>query len=70
MKIYRLTTQVELRSAFWDENPSLVCRRGPRGRILPQNEQPAATRAAFSDYVDTLARAGEISAALADRATL
>lgn len=65
-----LTSQPALRAAFWGAHPSLVCRRGPRGRILPQNSQPTTTRCAFVDYVDSLARDGTISEALAQRATL
>ena len=65
-----ITTQPELRASFWDAHPSLVCKRGPRGRILPQNSQPTDTRAAFVEYVDHMQKSGEISAALADRATL
>lgn len=35
-----------------------------------QNEYPADTRMAFVDYVDSLARSGDISEALAGRVTL
>jgi hypothetical protein len=66
---YRFTNQPDLRAAFWDANPGLVCRTR-RGRILPQNEQPCDTRAAWVDYVDNAARNGDISEALAQRATL
>jgi len=66
----KTTTQIELRALFWEAHPSLVCKRGPRGRILPQNSQPCDTRAAWVDYVDQLQRSGDISDALANRATL
>lgn len=65
-----ITTQAALREAFWEAHPDLVQRKGPRGRILPQNEQPTDTRVAWVDYVDHMEKAGEISEALAARATL
>lgn len=67
---YTYTSQAALRSAFWDAHPQLVCRRGPRGRILPQNSQPTTTRVVFCDWLDSLHRDGQISDALAQRATL
>ena len=63
-----MTTNREVRAAFWAMFGSHAnqCRRGPRGRILPQNEQPTDTR----DFVDGLARDGIISESLAQRVTL
>ncbi len=65
-----ITTQKQLRAAFWDAHPELSCARTVRGRILPQNSQPATTRAAWVDYVDHMQKSGEISEKLADSATL
>jgi hypothetical protein len=70
MKNDQFTTQAEVREAFWSAFPYLVCRKGPRGRILPQNEQPTDTRCAFVDYVDGLRRDDVISENLARRVTL
>lgn len=67
---FRYTSQAALRAAFWDAHPSLECRKGPRGRILPQNSQPTDTRCAFVDWLDSLRRSGQVSDALAQRATL
>ena len=39
-------------------------------RRATQNEYPADTRCAFVDFVDALARAGDISDTLAERVTL
>jgi hypothetical protein len=63
-----ITTQRQLRAAFWEmleSSPDYV----PQFRRA-QNACPAVTRAAFCDYVEMLARNGEISEALAQRATL
>jgi hypothetical protein len=65
-----LTTQTEVRRSFWEAHPTVTTKRGPRGRILPQNEQPCDTRMAFCDYVESLRRDGQISEALANRVTL
>lgn len=64
------TTQDQIRAAFWDTFPELTRRVGPRGRTLPQNQQPADTRMAFVDFVDTLHRDGMIADKLAQRVTL
>lgn len=58
------TTQAQIRKAFWAAFPDAVRRPGR------QNEQPVDTRMLFCDYVDALARDGEISEALAQRVTL
>ena len=74
-----LTTQSQVRAAFWrdlDANaPEIFARRHfANGRtrpvLAPQNYQPADIRMAFVDYIDLLARSGEISQALAARVTL
>lgn len=73
MNTATITTQAELRRAFWRNNPGLQRRyvNGPRRpAIAPQNYQPCDTRVAFCDYVDALQKSGEISEPLAERATL
>ena len=66
-----MKTQKQIRAAFWQAHPELdqqACRR--RTRSKGQNAQNATTRCTFVDFVDSLSRSGEISAALAHRATL
>jgi len=72
MTSHRITTQRELRREFWRTHSHLPRRyRSPIDpRPAPQNMQPADTRCAFCDYVDALARGGDISQQLAERATL
>lgn len=64
-----LTTQKQIRAAFWQAFPDLPRRKIPdysgKGTMYPTD-----TRCAFVDFVDSLCRNGEISAQLADRATL
>ena len=69
---YTYTTQAQLRQAFWAEHPRLARRwiNGPDRPIRPQNWQPVDTRCAFVDWIDHLARDGQISEALAQRVTL
>lgn len=67
---YSITNQPALRAFFWEMHPDLVCKRGPRGRILPQNQQPCDTRVAWVDFVDNAVQGGDISEALGRRATL
>ncbi len=62
---YPITTQKELRRAFWEENPDLQRHSG-----RTQNDYPAITRCRWVEFVDSMARSGTISEALADRATL
>lgn len=61
----QITTQHQLRAAFWREHPDL--RRVP-GKS--QNDYPTDTRVAWCDYVEHLARLGAIPETLAQRATL
>lgn len=66
-----LTTQKEIRTAFWETHPDLerkALRKGVKSK--GHNAQNADTRCAFVDFVDFLCRNGEIREALADRATL
>lgn len=63
------TNQKQIRAAFWATFPNLP-RRKIRDYAGTGLMYPTDTRCAFVDYVDGLQRAGEISEALADRATL
>lgn len=66
-----MTTQAEIRAAFWELHPDLDQQaRRRRTRSKRQNHQNTTTRCAFVDFVDSLCRSGEISDALAFRATL
>lgn len=67
----RITTQRELRREFWETFPTLKATRkftyvGIRGVWY----WPTDTRVAFVNWLDGLARDGEVSEALAQRATL
>jgi hypothetical protein len=66
-----MTTQKQIRAAFWAAHPDLDAQaRARRTRSKPQNRHNATTRTAFVDFVDSLNRSGEISEALAQRVTL
>ncbi len=65
MSKHGVTTEPQVRSAFWAAHPEHHRIRGYR-----QNDYPADVRLAFVDYVDHLAREGAISDALAQRVTL
>ena len=66
-----LTNQKQVRAAFWEANPSFEHQAREAGIFSkPQNYHCATVRCAFADFVDFLCRNGEISEALADRATL
>jgi hypothetical protein len=69
-----MTNQKQIRAAFWEAFPDLPRRRyrySPnRSDKTAQLVYPIDTRCAFVDFVDQLQRAGIISEALADRATL
>lgn len=66
-----MTTQNEIRIAFWESHPDLDKQaRARKTRSKGQNAQNTTTRSAFVDFVDSLARSGEISEKLANRATL
>jgi len=67
-----LTTQKQVRAAFWMQHagvPGITPRkiRDYSGNGRMHNTD---TRCAFVDYVDMLARSGEISESLAQRVTL
>lgn len=62
---FTITSQKDLRDAFWDAHPELT-RKGQQ----KQNAYPADTRMAWCDYVESMRRDGQISNELAQRATL
>ena len=64
---YLYTSQDQLRREFWLGHPSL---RHQYRSAKRQNAYPCDTRMAWCDYVDAMARDGNISNALAGRATL
>lgn len=66
-----ITTQRELRKRFWQDHPDYAFQAREAGIISKrQNEHCATVRCAFVDWLDMMHRNGEISDALANRATL
>lgn len=69
-----MTNQKQIRAAFWQAFPDLPRRRyrySPnRADKTAELVYPIDTRCAFVDFLDSLQRDGQISEALADRATL
>ena len=66
-----LKTQKQVREAFWEAHPLFDHQAREAGiRFKSQNHQCATVRCAFVDFVDSLARNGEISESLAYRVTL
>lgn len=73
-----ITTQKQLRDAFWEAHPQFkrgVKRIGTKdGRAIyapkKQNDYPADVRMAWCDFVESMNRNGEISDDLTERATL
>jgi len=61
------TTQAQVRNAFWS---SMFEGKPKEYRGKTQNDLPTDVRVAFVDFVDSLARDGIISEALASRVTL
>ena len=68
------TNQKQIRAAFWEAFPDLPRRRY---RYSPRRDDktaelvhPVETRCAFVDFLDALHRDGQVSDALAQRATL
>jgi hypothetical protein len=74
-----MNTQSEIRQSFWAAFPEYQ----PKYKAIPytqngkrlyrrktQNEYSATIRSMFCNFVDSLARSGQISEALADRVTL
>ena len=69
-----MTNQAQIRTAFWQAFPDLPRRRyryswNPRDKSA-ELVYPIDTRCAFVDFLDSLERSGQISEALANRATL
>lgn len=69
-----LTNQKQIRAAFWAAHPTANRRRYP-ARDWTREDNTSRdyctdTRCAFVDFLDHLQRAGQISEALALRATL
>lgn len=62
---YAMTTQAQIRAAFWDAFPQFT-RKGRQ----TQNQYPTDIRVAFVDFVDSLNKNGQISESLAQRVTL
>jgi hypothetical protein len=66
-----ITSQKELRAAFWGAFPDLANRARRNGvKSKGQNAQDCDTRCAFVDWLDYMHRGGFVSGELADRATL
>ena len=71
MKKYSITSQRDIRRAFWSAHPEHYA-YAKKWEILTagHNRHLCETRAAFVDFVDQLHRSGAISDNLANRATL
>lgn len=69
-----MTNQTQIRAAFWQAFPEVPRRRyrySPnRSDKTAELVYPIDTRCAFVDFLDSLHRSGQISEALANRATL
>lgn len=66
---FPITTQKEIRSDFWKSHQG-HSRRRIRDYSGTSLMYTADTRVAFCDFIDHLQRDGQISSALAQRATL
>jgi hypothetical protein len=60
-----MTTQKQIRAAFWHAFPNFQRRPGKT-----QNDYPATVRSAFVDWMNYLRASEQITEALANRATL
>jgi hypothetical protein len=69
-----ITDQDEFRAAFWEAHPDLAADALARFHCHPcdvrQNRHNATTRSAFVEYVDAMARSGEITEDFAQDVTL
>ena len=69
-----MTNQKQIRTAFWQAFPDLPRRRyrysWRHNDKTAELVYPTETRCAFVDYLDYLSRSGQITEALANRATL
>lgn len=71
--MHTYTNQKQIRAAFWDAHPTLPRRRHRynwRHDKTAELVHAVDTRVAFVDFLDALHRSGQISDALAQRATL
>ena len=69
--MFNITNQRELRSEFWAQHPHFDEQARAAGiRSKGQNAQCATVRCTFVDWIDHMRRSGQISEALAERATL
>lgn len=62
-----MTTQKQIRAAFWESHPEASKKRLEYGQ---HSTFTCNTRCAFVDYIDNLARDGVITNALAAKVTL
>lgn len=66
-----LTNQKQIRAAFWAAHPDFEFQAREAGIFSKsQNHHCATMRLSFVDFVDSLAKSGEISEELARRVTL
>lgn len=66
-----MTNQKQVRKSFWESHPVFEHQAREAGILSkPQNQHCATVRCAFVDYVGMLCKSGQISEALAQRATL
>jgi hypothetical protein len=69
-----MTTQAQIRAAFWAAHPTANRKRYPERDWTHEDKSTRDycidTRCAFVDFLDSLHRNGQISDALANRATL
>jgi hypothetical protein len=69
-----MTSQAQIRDAFWNAHPSADRKRYPARDWTREDKSSrdycTDTRCAFVDFLDSLHRSGQISDALANRATL
>lgn len=66
-----ITSQKALRAHFWELHPELEAAARKRGTFSKgQNSQNCDTRMAWVDFVDSMARDGQISEKLAQNAVL
>lgn len=74
MTTYTYTNQKQLRKAFFETFPELPRRRHrynwSKGNKSDELIHHVDTRCTFVDWIDSLQRTGQISEALANRATL
>jgi hypothetical protein len=62
-----MKTQAQVRASFWGAFPEFA---DQYRKTYRQNQYNATIRTAFVDYVDSLAKGGEITEKLASRVTL